>query len=120
MFLINAGMRVGCLPVARCPNRVWKCWVVTPAGYYVPVEVRRLIAKAGKVDFLGVCALTQSALNRKDNLHQAMLISRCEVGHLTHVSVENDATEPRIAGVIDENDSTECIAPEGQASVVGA
>ena len=79
-----------------------------------------MVTKAGKVDFFCARGLAQCSLNGKNNFHQGMLLRRCEVGHLAHVPVENDATEPRIVKVLDENNSTECIAPEEQSSVAGA
>lgn len=79
-----------------------------------------MIAKAGKVDFLGACDLTHGTLYRKDNVHQGVLLRWSEIAHFTHVPVEDDAAESGVVRVIDEHDPTECIAPEGQAAVVGA
>jgi hypothetical protein len=76
-----------------------------PPWNNMPMQVGRLIAKAGKVDFVGLKQGTQSALNAKYDGHEMTTMKRRKVGHFLHVLRPNSAAKPGIVGIRDENNA---------------
>jgi hypothetical protein len=94
--------------------------VIEFARDHVPVHMRRHIAEAGKVDFVWLQCISQSALDCQYNAHAVRLVSWREIGHFLDVRVPDYTAESGIVRVGDQHDAAMVVAPQHFTAVLRA
>jgi len=84
----------------------------------VPVQVRNLVAEAGKIDLVRVKQLPHRGFAREHDSHQPLALFRVKFGHLTRMLIEDDAAEPRIVVRMNTHNAAKIVAPQYLTSVV--
>ena len=82
--------------------------VIGIAWYHMPVQMRHHVAKAGKIDFLGLHHLAHDMLDLPEHIHQEHAIELVEISDFFYVVAPDDATKPRIVFISHQHDTKLC------------
>ena len=82
------------------------------ARNHMPVQVRRRVAEARKVDLVRIQELAERGFSCKYRIHEAHALGRLKVGHLLHVPFEDHPAIARVVQIVDQDDSAKTVLPE--------
>ena len=82
------------------------------ARNHMPVQVRRRVAKARKVDLVRIQKFAERGLSCKYRIHEPYALGRLKVGHLLHVPFEDHPAKARVVRIVDQDNAAKPVLPE--------